>query len=70
MGDVGNNEWHNPVMVEEVKTSLVIDPDGVYIDGTIGGGGHAAAILESLSSMQQAPCVKTLSIVVEDPVES
>ena len=49
MGDVGNNEWHNPVMVEEVKTSLVIDPDGVYIDGTIGGGGHAAAILKSLS---------------------
>ena len=49
MGDVGNNEWHNPVMVEEVKTSLVIDPDGVYMDGTIGGGGHAAAILESLS---------------------
>ena len=47
--DVGNNEWHNPVMVEEVKTSLVIDPDGVYIDGTLGGGGHAAAILESLS---------------------
>jgi len=47
--DVGKNEWHNPVMVEEVKTSLVIDPDGVYIDGTLGGGGHAAAILETLS---------------------
>jgi len=29
-----------------------------------------SAILESLGSMQQAPCVKTLSIAVEDPVES
>lgn len=47
--DVKNNVWHNPVMVEEVKTSLIIDPDGVYIDGTLGGGGHAAAILKSLS---------------------
>lgn len=37
---------HEPVMVEEVLRDLEVRPGGVYIDGTLGGGGHAAAILE------------------------
>ena len=44
------NSWHTPVMADEVKSLLITNPDGVYIDGTIGGGGHAGKILESLSS--------------------
>lgn len=38
-----------PVMVREVLSLLIHDPDGVYVDCTLGGGGHAAAILGKLS---------------------
>jgi len=37
---------HVPVMLEEVLKFLQPGPGGVYIDGTIGGGGHTEAILE------------------------
>jgi 16S rRNA (cytosine1402-N4)-methyltransferase len=37
---------HEPVMREEVSAWLVKNKTGVYVDGTIGGGGHARAILE------------------------
>ncbi|MBT4608563.1 MAG: 16S rRNA (cytosine(1402)-N(4))-methyltransferase, partial [Gemmatimonadetes bacterium] len=35
-----DSSYHLPVMVEEVISGLVNDPDGVYVDATIGGGGH------------------------------
>ena len=37
---------HVPVMLEEVLKFLQPGPGGVYIDGTVGGGGHTEAILE------------------------
>lgn len=39
---------HKPVLFEEAIEALAIDPEGVYIDGTFGRGGHARAILERL----------------------
>ena len=47
--DFSENERHTPVMAEEVTEFLTINPDGVYIDGTIGGGGHAEVILDRLT---------------------
>jgi 16S rRNA (cytosine1402-N4)-methyltransferase len=41
--------YHKPVMLEEAIQGLKIDPDGVYVDVTFGGGGHSKAILENLS---------------------
>ena len=41
---------HVPVMKSEVLDFLDIREDGVYIDGTIGAGGHAYEILSKLSS--------------------
>jgi 16S rRNA (cytosine1402-N4)-methyltransferase len=38
--------YHKPVLLEESIEGLAIKPDGVYVDGTYGGGGHSSAILE------------------------
>lgn len=40
---------HIPVMLDECLEGLFIDPDGIYVDGTLGNGGHAAAIAERLT---------------------
>ena len=39
---------HIPVMSSEVLSYLEVQSDGVYLDGTIGPGGHATQILKSL----------------------
>ena len=41
-------DYHIPVMVEEVVAGLVADPDGAYVDATVGGGGHSWALLQAL----------------------
>ena len=41
--------YHKPVMLEEAIQGLKINPDGVYVDVTFGGGGHSKAILQKLS---------------------
>ena len=42
------NFEHKPVMLNEVLSGLNISPDGIYIDCTLGGGGHTEKILEKL----------------------
>ena len=37
---------HKPVLFQETIDSLAIRPEGTYIDGTAGGGGHSEAILQ------------------------
>ena len=41
---------HQPVMVTEVLEALAIRPDGIYVDGTVGGGGHAVEIVARLET--------------------
>lgn len=41
---------HIPVLAKEAINLLNIKPDGVYVDCTLGGGGHSSLILEKLTS--------------------
>ena len=41
---------HVSVLLEESVAALAIKPDGTYLDGTFGRGGHSRAILRSLSN--------------------
>ena len=40
---------HYSVLLDETIENLNIKPDGIYLDGTLGGGGHSEAILKRLS---------------------
>lgn len=41
---------HLPIMLNEVMDALSIKPDGTYVDGTFGRGGHSRAILNNLTT--------------------
>lgn len=41
---------HKPVLLEETIKGLKIKPNGIYIDGTLGGAGHSEQIVKQLSS--------------------
>ncbi|TKJ43191.1 16S rRNA (cytosine(1402)-N(4))-methyltransferase [candidate division TA06 bacterium B3_TA06] len=41
------DEFHRSVMCEEIVKALLPSPHGVYVDATLGGGGHTAALLEA-----------------------
>lgn len=43
------NKYHIPVLLKESIAGLAIQPDGIYVDVTFGGGGHSRAILDQLN---------------------
>lgn len=45
-----DNTYHIPVLGEQVCAFLIQKTDGVYYDGTLGGGGHASLFLNRLSA--------------------
>jgi 16S rRNA (cytosine1402-N4)-methyltransferase len=44
-----NNNYHIPVLLQETIAALNINPNGIYVDCTFGGGGHSKHILEQLN---------------------
>ena len=40
---------HRSVLLNETIELLSVDPDGIYLDGTLGGGGHSSEILKKLT---------------------
>lgn len=45
-----NETYHTPVLFNESIDGLNINPEGVYVDVTFGGGGHSKGVLEKLTS--------------------
>jgi 16S rRNA (cytosine1402-N4)-methyltransferase len=43
-------EYHRPVMLSQCIDALQIEPDGIYVDATFGGGGHSVEILRHLKT--------------------
>ena len=41
---------HTPVLLDECIQGLNINPDGIYVDGTLGGAGHSKVIVSKLSN--------------------
>ena len=41
------DDYHQPVMTAEVLDFMAVRGDGLYVDGTLGGGGHAKAMLDT-----------------------
>jgi 16S rRNA (cytosine1402-N4)-methyltransferase len=52
---------HLPVLLEEVIEQLAINPEGIYLDGTFGRGGHSRAILSKLNAKGR------LIVIDQDP---
>jgi 16S rRNA (cytosine1402-N4)-methyltransferase len=52
-----NNAYHIPVMLRESVDILEVTPSGVYIDATLGGGGHSRAILSKLGPEGRLICL-------------
>lgn len=48
-GDSGEAGYHVPVMLKPAVDALVVNPSGVYVDCTFGGGGHSREILSRLT---------------------
>lgn len=51
-----SSSYHTPVLADEVVHYLVTSVDGLYVDGTAGGGGHAEAICRRLQGKGRLVC--------------
>jgi 16S rRNA (cytosine1402-N4)-methyltransferase len=47
-----------PAMVDEVVRFLISNPEGIYVDGTVGTGGHSLRIAERLAPAGQLICLE------------
>ena len=54
---MGETYSHRPVLLHECIEALNIRPDGVYLDGTLGRGGHSQEIVKRLSDRGRLLCI-------------
>ena len=58
---MNQGKFHTPVLIDQVLKYLINDPSGIYVDGTVGGGGHSFEILKKL-----APTGRIIGIDLDD----
>ena len=51
---------HKSVLLEETIEGLDIKPDGIYVDGTLGGAGHAGEVCKM--------CIRDRILVLQEPL--
>ena len=68
---------HIPVLRDETINSLNINPDGIYVDGTLGGAGHSMEILKRvhqrnsmITDPEQFSYTVTLNICLRNSVNT
>ena len=61
--------YHIPVMLHESVDILGVKPDGVYVDATLGGGGHSRAILSRLGAEGRLICFDMDSYAIANAPE-
>ena len=54
---MGETYLHRPVLLHECIEALAIRPDGIYLDGTLGRGGHSEEIAKRLSDKGRLLCI-------------
>ena len=54
---MGETYLHRPVLLHECIEALAIRPDGIYLDGTLGRGGHSEEIAKRLSDKGRFLCI-------------
>ena len=54
---MGETYSHRPVLLHECIEALNIRPDGIYLDGTLGRGGHSQEIVKRLSGRGRLLCI-------------
>lgn len=68
-----NHARHQPVLFQESIDALAIKPDGIYVDGTFGRGGHSRGILQQLGAngrlfaFDRDPDAAAASLTIDDP---
>ena len=50
--------YHEAVLLDESIAGLSIQPNGIYVDVTFGGGGHSKSILQKLENGKLLPLTK------------
>ena len=50
---------HYSVLLNETIENLNIKPDGIYVDGTLGGGGHTYQVASRLSGKGRSESIRT-----------
>ena len=60
---------HKSVLLNETIDALQIKPDGIYVDGTLGGGGHSYEICKRLSDKGRLIGIYQDAVAIEAATE-